>query len=210
MSKIASADPTVKNSLGSCWVYFFQWQFFELRLYVINFHSHLCQWCHDCLFGTGKDRISLCQSIQIVTMRLHSLDNSVQVLYCLAMLFRWGWQYNIDLLYRRCISPFDCGGERYPLLTMVLVENVLKPAHVLRLVVFRLHSWMYLLKVAVCDKLVITVDTITELSIIWPPTHENSLPFSNFLIKRARGSVGSYGPIIFTAFSLRSISSIEP
>ena len=44
------------------------------------------------------------------------------------MLFLRGWWYTIYVLYRSGLSPFYCGGYRYPLITMVSLEE--------RLVVF--------------------------------------------------------------------------
>ena len=79
-------------------------------------------------------------------------------------------------------------------------KKVLNPAHVLRLVVCRLQYWMSSLKVAICAKSVIPLDTVIVLAIVCPPARANYKPFYNFLIKRYMGSVGSYGPIIFTAF----------
>ena len=141
---------------------------------------------------------------------MHYLDNIVQVCYRLVMLFWWGWQYTIDVLYCHCVPPFICGVDRSHLFTMGLVENLLKVAHVLRSVVFCLQSRMSSLKVDFCDKRLIPLDTIISSEIVCPPACANYTPFSNCLIKRARGSAGSQGSISFTAFSSRSISYIAP
>ena len=81
-------------------------------------------------------------------------------------------------------------------------------AHVLRSVDCRLQSLMSSLKSLVCASRVIPFDIIIASDIVWPPALANSLPFSNCWISRASGSAGSYGPIILTEFSSRSISSI--
>ena len=81
-------------------------------------------------------------------------------------------------------------------------------AHVLRSAYCRIHSMMSSLRINVCAISVIPSDIIMALEIFWPPSLVNSLPFSNCLISQARGSAGSYGPIILTAFSSRSISLI--
>ena len=80
--------------------------------------------------------------------------------------------------------------------------------HVLRSADYCLHSRMTSLKITVCASRVIPFDIIIALDIVWTSDPENSLPFYNCSISRARGSVRLYGPIILTAFSLRSISSI--
>ena len=140
-------------------------------------------------------------------MRLHSLYDIVQVFYYLVVLFCWGWRYTINILYRRRVPPFLCGGERSPLFSMRFLEKVLKMANALRSVVCCLHSWMSLLKVDVCAKRVIPLDTIITSAIVYTPACTNFLLFSNFSINQAWGSTGSYGPIIFTAFTSMLISS---
>ena len=208
MIKSSPLAPTVELSIGACWVRFCQWPFIELRLYGIHCHSHMFQLCNYWSVGTGKDWIGLWQSFQSVTMRLNSLDYSVQVFYCLMMLFCWGWWYTIDVIYLRYVSPFACSGDYSPLLTMGLVGKFLIPAHLLKSVVCCLHSRISLLNVAVCAKRFIPLDTIVTSEIVCPSARVNSLPLSNCPIKRARGSAVSYGPIVFTAFSSRLISSI--
>ena len=89
-------------------------------------------------------------------------------------------------------------------------KNILKVEHVLRSVVCRLRSMISLLNLDVCAKRVIPLYTIILLSIVCPTARANHLPFSNCSIKQDRGSAGSYGPIIFTPFPLRSILSIAP
>ena len=112
MSKISPTYPTVKLFLVPWWVSCCRWPFFELRLNDIRFHSHLFQFYHDRWDGTGKDCISLCQSFKFVPLHMNSLYYSVQVINHLVMLFWRGWRYTIDVLYRRCLSPLSCGGDR--------------------------------------------------------------------------------------------------
>ena len=60
-------------------------------------------------------------------MRLHYLDNRIQVLYRLVMLFWRGWRYTIDVLYRLCVSPLACGGgDRSPLFTIISAEKYIE------------------------------------------------------------------------------------
>ena len=87
-------------------------------------------------------------------------------------------------------------------------KNNLYLAHILRSVDCRIHSLISSLKITICGSRVIPFDIITVSEIFWPPALANYPPFSNCLISRARGSAGLYGPIIFTAFSSGSISSI--
>ena len=107
------------------------------------------------------------------------------------MLFWRSWRYTIDVLYYHCLFPSACGGYRSTLFTVVLVKNVLNVAHVLRLVVCHLHYIISSLNVDVCSKRVIPLGTIITLAIVCPPACTNYLPFSNSLISRARGYVGS-------------------
>ena len=82
------------------------------------------------------------------------------------MLFWRGWHYTVDVLYCYCVSPFSCSGDLVPLYMVGSMKNVLNVAHVLRLMVIRLYSLISSLKVAVCAKRVIHLDTIIELEII--------------------------------------------
>ena len=86
MNIIATATPTVKIPLGNCWVSCCQWQSLELILHVVHRDSQLWQLCHDRWVGAGKDCIRLCQSFKIVTLCIHSLENSIQIVYCLVMI----------------------------------------------------------------------------------------------------------------------------
>ena len=91
-----------------------------------------------------------------------------------------------------------------------LAKAFLNTAHILSLEDCRRHSQMSSLKVAVCVERFIPFDTIIVLTISCPPDLANSRPFSSWLMIRTRGSVGSYAPLIFNAFSSRSIPSISP
>ena len=82
-------------------------------------------------------------------------------------------------------------------------------AHVLRSEDCRLYSLMSTLKIPVCARKVIPFDIIRASDIFWPPALANSLPFYKCPISRARGSAESYGLIILTVFSSRSILLID-
>ena len=191
MSVIAPTNPPVKLPCGPCWVRCCWWESLELHLHDVHPHCHLWQLRHDSLFGAGKDYICLCQSFQLVTLRLNSLDDSIQTFYRLMMIFWRFSKYTVDFLtatvYPRLpwvVAPLLC--SRWD-----LWGNVLNMAHILRLVVCCLRYMISLLKVAVCAKRVIPFDTIITLEIVCPPTCTNYLPFSNFLIWQERGSGGS-------------------
>ena len=74
----------------------------------------------------------------------------------------------------------------------------------------RLRSHMSSLKIPICAKRRIILDIIMASELFWPLTLANYLPFSNCASSQERGSAGSYGLIILTAFFLRSIFSIAP
>ena len=59
-------------------------------------------------------------------MILNSLENHINVVYRLVMLFWRRWRYTVDVFYRRYVSAFDCNGDRSPLFTMVWVEKNLE------------------------------------------------------------------------------------
>ena len=123
MSKISPTAPTVKITLGTCWVHCCQWKCLDLRWHGIHYHIHLCQLCHDCWFGTGKDCIGLCQYFQIVTLHLHSLDDSVKIVYSLVVPFWWGWRYTVDIFYCSRVYPLSYNGDCSPLLLMITEEK---------------------------------------------------------------------------------------
>ena len=58
---------------------------------------------------SGKYCIGLCQSLQILALRLHSLNYAFNVFDCLLMLFWREKPYTINVLYRHGVSPFYCG-----------------------------------------------------------------------------------------------------
>ena len=191
MGIIATVDTTVILTVGTFWVCWSQWQSIELRLNVVHHHSYLWKLCPDRWFGADKECIGLCQYFQLVTLRLHSLDDSILIFYNLVMILWRGWRYTVYVLYCCCVSPFDCSSDHYHLFTVGSVKNVLNVAHVLRLVVCRLHSLISSLKVEVYVKRVIPLENIIASEIVWPPARTNSLPFSNYSISHARGSAGS-------------------
>ena len=126
MSIISPKYPTVKLPLGPCWVRCCRWQCLELRLHGVHFYNNIYKVCHDCWFGTGKVCIGLCQYFQIVTMCMHSLDDSVQVVYVLVVLFWWGCRYTLDILYHRCVPPFSFSGDHSTMISMISVEKGLE------------------------------------------------------------------------------------
>ena len=158
-------------------------QCLEMRLHGIHCHNHLCQLFHECWVGTGKDCIGLCQYFKFVTLCLHYLENIIQVIDCLVVLFWWGWWYAVYILFRRCVSPLSWGSEHSLLFVMISVEKILNPDHVLRLMVCHLHYWMSLLKVDVCSKRVIPLENIITSEMVCPPACVNYLPFYNWSIK---------------------------
>ena len=72
------------------------------------------------------------------------------------------------------------------------------------------HSLISSLNVAVFANRVIPFDTIVTMVIVCPPGLENSRPLLIWSMRQERGSEGSYGQIIMTTFSLRSIFLIAP
>ena len=127
-----------------------------------------------------------------------------------------------------CCSSGEGGGAPYIFCTVVVYppfpavvtaifcsrcarwKNNLYFAHVLRSADCCLHSLVSSLKIPVFASRVIYFDIIIASEIFWPPALANSLPFSNYSISQARGLAGSYGPIILTEFSSRSILLITP
>ena len=91
-----------------------------------------------------------------------------------------------------------------------LWKKVLKFDHVLSLVGFWRPSLISSLNVAVLANRVIPFHTITAMVIVCLPDLENYRPFLSWPMRQERGYAGSYGPIILTTFSLRSIFSIAP
>ena len=128
MGKLSPTDPTSLPSLGTCLVSCCRRQRLQLCLHGIHYHSHLFQLCHECLVGTGKICIGLCQSFQFVNLWMHYLENGVQVIDILIVLFWWGWRSAVDIFNRCCISPLSWSGDRSPLLLMRLEEKGLEPS----------------------------------------------------------------------------------
>ena len=118
-----------------------------------------------------------------------------------------GW-CNLDVLHCLSVPPLFCCCYRYVLISVRLVKNNLYFAHVLRSADYHLHFLMSSLKIPVCARRVLVFDIIMESEIVWPPSLANDIPFSNCYISWDRRSAGLYRPIILTAFSSRSISSI--
>ena len=116
-----------------------------------------------------------------------------------------------EVVHRRCFSLLRCTPILLQLLPLfsalyALGERIiLFFSHVLWSVDCPLRSRMWSLKISVCARKVITFDIIMASDIVWPPALANSLQFFNCSIIHVRGSTGSYVPIIFTAFSSRSI-----
>ena len=147
----------------------------------------------------------MCQYFYILTLCSHSLHDCLNVFYhIMVLLSRWRW-CTVDVLRCRGVPPFSCGCYRSFLLSVRLAKEKNYFAHVLRSADCCLHSRMSSLKNPVCAKRAISLDIIMALEIFWPPAIANSIPFSNCSISQARGSTGSYGPIILTVFSSRSI-----
>ena len=116
-------------------------------------------------------------------------------------------------MYRRSFALLQCTRLFLRLLPLFFAlgalggkEFIFRP----RLEVGGLYSPIYdvLIRITVCASRVIPFEIIIASEIVWPPAIANYLPFSNHLISQARGSAGSYGPIILTVFSLRSIFPI--
>ena len=126
MSIISPETPTVILPIGNCWVCWIWWQSIESSLHEIQRHSHLCQLGHDRCVGAGKDCIILCQYFHILTLRLHSLENSILIVYRLAMLFWRGWRYTADAFDFRYVPSFACGGDRYTLFMVGLLKKCLE------------------------------------------------------------------------------------
>ena len=181
---------------------------FLLRLHGVHGHSHMCQLCHSLGVRAGKYCIGLCHYFQLVSVCSHSLHNCLYFFNHLMMIFWRGWRCTLVVLHCRGVPSLSCGFCRFFCSLCARCKNDLYFSHVLRLVDCRLHSLMSSLKITVCTSRVIPFDIIIASEIVWPPDPANSLPFSNCFISWYRGSAGSYGPIIFNAFSPRSISSI--
>ena len=181
-----------------------------MRLHVVHGHSHLCQLYHYRGNRAGKDCIGFCQYFQILALCLHSLHDCLYVFDHLMVLFWRGRWCNIYVLHYCDIPAFSCGCYRYFLLSVFSVVKQFIFCPRLELGGFCLNSLMSSLKISGCARRVINFYIIIAPDIVWPLALANSLFFSNCLVSQARGSAGSYGPIILTAFSLRLISSITP
>ena len=191
----------------------FSWSLFGLlsqMMLGIHFHSHLCQLCHECWVGTFKDCIGLCQSFQFVTMCLHPPCYSVQFTDRLMVPFWWGWRYAIYILYRCCVSPLSYGGDHSTLFLTILAEKDHEPRPCLEV-----SGLPYTLSNVFVGGWCLRQNSYTfgyhhRVEKRLPScTSANSLSFSNWSIKQARGSAGLYGPIIFTAFSSRLVLFIS-
>ena len=121
MSKNFTTVPTVELFLDTCWDSCRHWQCILLRLHGIHCHSHLCQFLHDLWVGSGKDWIGFCRFFRFVTLCLHSLDDSIQVIDRLVVFFWWVWRYAVDIVYRRCVSPLSYGGDGSPLFLVTIL-----------------------------------------------------------------------------------------
>ena len=122
------------------------------------------------------------------------------------MIFWWGGRhYTVDVLQLHGVAPLYYRGERSTLLSVVLVENTLNVNQVLSSVGCCHHSIILSLKSAFCARRVIPFDTIMVLETVFPTALVNYHPFSSCLMRWERCSKGSYAPIIFMAFSSRTI-----
>ena len=65
----------------------------------------------------------MCQSLQLIALRLNSLYYSVNVVDRLVMLFWRGMRYTINVLYCRSLSPFSHGVYRFTLIVMGFVKE---------------------------------------------------------------------------------------
>ena len=111
------------------------------------------------------------------------------------VLLWWWWWYAVDILYSRCTPLY------LQWLPLFFVISVLC-ARVLSSVDYWCQSQMSSLSIHFCAKMVIPFNTIIASEIFCPPSLEKPLPYLSWSIRWARGSAGSYGPIILTAVSL--------
>ena len=125
VSKIAPATPAVVLNFCPCLVGLCRGKCLELRLHGVHGHIHLWQLCHYHGFWSSNDCIGLCQSFQIVTPRLHSLHDCLDVFYCLMVLLWRGRWCTIDILHRRSVPPFSCSCYHYFLLSVLSVKKQL-------------------------------------------------------------------------------------
>ena len=89
-------------------------------------------------------------------------------------------------------------------------KKTLNAAHVLRSDYCCCHSLMLSLNIVVCARRAMNFDTIIAFSMVYLLALANSHTFSSCFMRRARGSVSWYAPMIHTESSLSFISSIPP
>ena len=205
MSIFAPATPTVKTHHVPGCCFCFWWKIIELRPHGVHCHVHLCQLFHDHWVGDGKNCIDMCKSFQILTLCLHFLDDSIQIVYHLVMLFWSWWWYTVDVLYQHCVSPFDCSGDWSPLFTTNLVVKCLEFGPCLQVGGWSSPLSYILVK---CGRLCQKGYPFAYHHFVGISMPSCTCGFSSLfqLLFQLDGvSMGTYSSIVFTAFFLRSI-----